>query len=171
MKFSKFNRLFHRWASIVIAVPVLIVIASGILLLLKKESDWLQPPTQRGGSQDLVINFDTILAAVRDIPEMEVETWKDIDRLDVRPNKGMLKVRAANRWELQLDTQTGEVLQLAYRRTDVIESLHDGTFFHDKAKLWLFLPSGITLLGLWMTGIYLFLLPSLVRRKRKAAKA
>lgn len=167
MKFSKFNRLLHRWGAIIVAAPILIVIASGLLLLLKKDSDWIQPPTQSGSSQELNISFDAILDASRGVPEAEISSWDDIARLDVRPGKGMLKVRAINGWELQLDSKTGAVLQAAYRRTDLIESLHDGTFFHDKAKLGLYLPSAIVLLCLWLTGLYLFFLPSLTRRKRK----
>ena len=166
MKLSKFNRLFHRWGSLVMALPILVVIVSGILLLLKKEADWIQPPTQRGSSQELLVDFDDILEVARSVPEIEVSTWEDIARVDVRPSKGMLKVRGTNGWEVQLDSKTSEVLQVAYRRTDLIESLHDGTFFHDKAKLGLFLPSAIILLCLWITGIYLFFLPSLIRRKR-----
>jgi len=104
---------------------------------------------------------------VKLVPEAEIESWKDIDRLDVRPSKGMMKVRAANGWEIQLDSKSGEVLQVAYRRTDLIESLHDGSFFNDHSKLWFFLPTALILLGLWLTGIYLFLLPSITRRKRK----
>ena len=38
MKPTKFNRLFHRWASIAVALPVLIVIVTGLILLLKKTS-------------------------------------------------------------------------------------------------------------------------------------
>lgn len=167
MKFSKLNRLFHRWGSIIVAAPVLLVICSGVLLLLKKDSAWIQPPTQKGSSQELVVSFDQILEIASTVPEAEIKTWEDISRLDVRPSKGMLKVRANNGWEIQLDSNTGKVLQTAYRRTDLIEGLHDGTFFHDQAKLWLFLPSALVLLGLWLTGIYLFLLPSLTRRKRK----
>ena len=166
MKFSKINRLFHRWGSIIIAAPILLVIISGIILLLKKESSWIQPPTKRGGSKELTVSFDTILQKAQSVDEAEINDWGDIARVDVRPSKGMMKVRADNGWEIQLDSQTGEVLQVAYRRTDLIESLHDGTFFHDKVKLWLFLPSALILLGLWLTGIYLFLLPTLMRRKR-----
>jgi len=52
--------------------------------------------------------------------------------------------------------------------SDLIESIHDGSFFHDSLKLWVFLPSGIILAILWVTGVYLFLLPYLLRhRKRK----
>ncbi len=150
-----------------IALPVLLVIVTGILLLLKKDSDWIQPPTQTGSSKDLLVSFDQVLEVVRSVPEAEVESWQDVDRLDVRPGKGMLKLRSKNGWEVQVDSRTGEVLQTAYRRTDLIESLHDGSFFHDKAKLGLFLPSALVLLGLWLTGIYLFLLPSLNRRRRQ----
>lgn len=37
MTFARFNRVFHRWGAIVVAIPVLLVILTGSLLLLKKE--------------------------------------------------------------------------------------------------------------------------------------
>ncbi len=37
----RFNRKVHYWGAIICAVPVLVVILSGILLLLKKESAWI----------------------------------------------------------------------------------------------------------------------------------
>ncbi len=100
-------------------------------------------------------------------------SWQDIERLDVRPAKGIIKVRGRNQWEVQLNHNNGDVLQVAYRRTDFIESLHDGSFFHDKAKLWVFLPAAIILTFLWLTGIYLFVVTLLSRRRsqlRKQAK-
>jgi uncharacterized iron-regulated membrane protein len=171
MKFAKFNRVFHRWGALVTAVPVLVVILSGLLLLWKKDVAWIQPPTCKGGSEELTLGFGRILEISRMVPEAEVRSWNDIARLDVRPSIGMLKVRGVNGWEIQLDTKTGDVLQVAYRRTDLIESLHDGSFFHDKAKLGLFLPSALVLLGLWITGIYLFVLPYLTRRRRRKSVA
>lgn len=42
---------------------------------------------------------------------------------------------------------TGELLQVAYRRSDRIESIHHGSFFAgDWTKLGLLLPSGLVLL-------------------------
>jgi hypothetical protein len=38
-------------------------------------------------------------------------------------------------------------------------------------KLWVFLPAGMILLVLWLTGIYLFWLPIFVRRRQKARLA
>ena len=167
MKPAKINRVFHRRASVLIALPLLLVIGTGLLLMLKKDVAWIQPPTQRGSTKELGVSFDQILASAKSVPEAGIEGWEDIDRLDVRPSKGMLKVRANNRWEIQVDAVTGEVLQTAYRRSDFIESLHDGSFFHDKVKLFIFLPSGVILLLLWVTGIYLFVQPYLLRRKRR----
>ncbi|MCM8541902.1 MAG: hypothetical protein NE328_16655 [Lentisphaeraceae bacterium] len=82
-----------------------------------------------------------------------------------------IKIRANNNWEIQIDQKSGDVLQVAFRRSDIIESIHDGSFFHDSAKLWLFLPSSLILLFLWFSGIYLFILPFLNKNKRKKALA
>lgn len=166
MSAASLNRKLHRIGAITIALPLLLVIGTGILLLLKKESAWIQPPTARGSSMELSLSFDAILAAAVGA-DVGIGSWADVDRLDVRPSKGIAKVRGDNRMEVQVDTATGEVVQVAYRRSDLIESLHDGSWFHENVKLWAFLPSSLVLLGLWGTGLYLFLLPHLVRRRRR----
>ncbi|MBX3399059.1 MAG: PepSY domain-containing protein [Gemmataceae bacterium] len=161
----------HRWGAIVVAVPFLVVIATGILLQLKKEIPWVQPPTQRGAGKAPAIAFDAILAAARSIPEAGIEGWGDIDRIDVQPSRGLAKVTSKTRWEVQVDLKTGDVLHSAYRRSDLIESLHDGSWFHDAAKLYVFLPVAVVVFGLWATGIYLFFLPIAVRWRRKPVTA
>lgn len=79
------------------------------------------------------------------VPEAEVNSGDDVDRLDVRPGRGMVKVRCRNRWEVQVDTENGEILQVAYRRSDLIEIIHDGSLFHDHFKLWVFLLAALVL--------------------------
>ena len=165
---NKWTRKTHYWGAFVIILPISIVITTGILLQLKKEINWIQPPTSNGEHVNApTISFDNILASVKTADEANITSWDDVDRLDVRSDKGIVKVRGKNRWEVQVDTQTGDVLQVAYRRSDLIESLHDGSWFHDKVKLWLFLPSGIILFVLWITGLYMFILPYTVKWKRK----
>jgi uncharacterized iron-regulated membrane protein len=155
----------------VVALPLLVVIVTGLLLQLKKELPWVQPPEQRGAGREPQISFAEILRIVRSIPEAEVRTWGDVQRLDVRPGRGVLKVVANNNYEIQIDTQTGQVLQVAYRRSDLIESMHDGSWFGGLAKLGVFLPAAVILLVLWLTGMYLFWHPLVVRRRRKATRA
>lgn len=169
IKWHKLNRKVHYWGAVICALPILIVIGSGTLLLLKKEFEWIQPATARTSSTPSVLRFDQILEQVKLVKEAEITTWGDVSRLDVRPTKGIIKVQAKNQWEIQLDFSSGTVLKTAYRRSDFIESIHDGTYFHELAKLGLFLPAALILFILWVTGIYLFLLPYL--RKNKAKKA
>ncbi len=171
MKLSKLSRSLHRWGSILALLPIAIIIVSGIVLQLKKEVAYIQPPTQRGSGSQISIGFDRILEVATAVPQAEIASWDDIDRLDVRPDKGIVKVRGKNGWELQLDTHTGEVLQIAVRRSDLIESIHDGSYFHDSLKLRVFLPAGLILVVLVITGLHLFFLPSLARWKRHRKEA
>jgi len=167
INWNKWSRKLHRWGSILIAIPFLIVILSGILLQLKKEWGWIQPKTQKVHVESLQIGFDRILEAAKKIEGAKIESWDDIKRLDVRPSKGIVKVRAKNGWEIQLALDDARVLQVEYRRSDLIESLHDGSWFDEKTKLWVFLPSGVIVFGLWFSGMYLFLLPHVKKRQKK----
>lgn len=170
IRWNRLNRLAHHWGAIVCALPILVVLVSGLLLLLKKEVDWIQPPTQKSQGGIPTLDYTQLLSVVQSVPEAEIRSWDDVDRLDVRPSKGLIKVRADNGWEIQLHHQTGAIQQVAYRRTDLIESLHDGSFFHDSAKLWVFLPASVILTLLWITGMYLFALPYLSRAKKQRRK-
>lgn len=164
------SRKIHRWGAIIIALPFLIVLISGLFLQLKKDVSWIQPESIEGVSNIPSISFEEILTAAKSIPEAEISSWKDINRLDVRPDKGMVKVRANNHWEIQIDTETGNVLQAEYRRSDIIEAIHDGSWFHESVKLWIFLPTGIIVTILWLTGIYMFFIPYLNKRRHRDRK-
>ncbi len=143
------------------------MIGTGVLLMLKKQIPWVQPPTIKGVAHVPELTFDEILKVASTVPEGQITSWKNVDRLDVRPKKGVTKVRAKNNWEIQIDTKTGDVLQVEYRRSDLIESIHDGSFFHDNIKNWIFLPASIVLFVLWCSGLYLFAYPYMVKTKKK----
>jgi uncharacterized iron-regulated membrane protein len=161
------NRKLHRWGAILIALPFLAVVLTGILLQLKKDWSWVQPPTARGKGTVPEVTLAQMLDAAKSVPETEIKSWDDIERIDFQPGCGMAKVQAKNRWEVQVDLQTAAVLQVAYRRSDLIESLHDGSWFHDKAKRFIFLPMAFVVFGLWITGVYLFFLPHWVKWSRR----
>ena len=148
---------------------MLIVVVTGLLLQVKKEFSWIQPPTERGVSIEnrSQLSLDDLLEIVRKVPETQVNGWSDIDRFDIRPGKGVAKVRCENRWEVQIDLSTGKMLASNYRRSDLIESLHDGSFFADWTKLGVFLPNGFVLLGLLVSGMWLWYLPIKSRRKKR----
>lgn len=165
--FIRLNRKVHYWGSIIIAIPLLIVLVSGIILMLKKQFSWVQPPTIKGVAKVPTLSFEQILQISSTVPEGKIVTWKDIDRLDVRPQKGVVKVRAKNHMEIQIDNNTGDILQAQHRRSDFIEAIHDGSYFHKHAKFWIFLPASIFLLFIWATGMYLFAQPYLAKRRKR----
>ena len=168
MRLPALSRKLHRWGAIVAFAPIAVIVVTGFLLLLKKEVSWIQPPTMRGSGGAPTVQFERILEAARAAPGAGIEGWKDVDRLDVRPEDGLVKVGGKNGMEVQIDSITGEVLHVGRRRSDLIESIHDGSWFWEGARLWVFLPCTIVLFGLWCSGVYLWLLPHWVRRKRQA---
>ncbi len=161
-------RQVHYWLSLAVFLPAGIMFFAGIFLMLKKDVAWIQPPTVAGEvvNQTPEISFEQLLSVSREFEEVQIKDWSDIDRIDIRPKKGVAKIRAKSGYEIQMDTATGEVLGVAYRRSDVIESIHDGSYFSDAVKRYIFLPTGILLIFMWGSGIYLFLLPRLRKKKK-----
>ena len=170
MKLNKQLRKIHYWISPFIFIPILIILSTGLLLQLKKQSDWIQPPIQQGVSNIPSIEFQQMLEAAKSVPEAEINSWDDIDRIDVRPEKGISKIRSNNQWEIQIDNQTNEILLVEYRRSDIIESIHDGSFFTDYVKFGWFLPTAVLLIVMSISGIYMFLLPLFMKRKKVKLK-
>lgn len=164
-------RKVHHWGSIFVALPLMLMIGAGIFLMLKKEITWIQPQTIEGSQTGVpLLTVAQMFEAAKKASEAGFASWDDLDRLDFKPGKGVAKFVGHNNWEVQVDTHTGELLQVSFRRSDIIESLHDGSFFSDGIKLYLFLPAGIGLFILWCTGLYLFFLPHLKKRKNRLNK-
>jgi len=161
------GRRIHRTAAIITALPFLVILLTGFLLQMRGEYEWVQPPTQEGQKGDPTVSFEAILSAAKGVPEAGVATWADVERIDVRPNEGIAKVICKNRVEVQVDLRTGKVLQTAPRRSDLIASIHNGSFFHEAAEEFVFVPTAVILLVLWTTGLYLWVLPLAIKFRRK----
>ena len=169
MKTQVLFRKIHHWGSIVIALPLIIMIGAGVLLMLKKEIEWIQPSSQKGVERETIpmASMDDLFKAAKSIEHAGFTNWSELDRADLKPGKGIIKFVSATHWEVQVDTSTAKVLQVAKRRSDVIEAIHDGSYFADWMKLGLFLPVGITLFILWLTGVYLFVLTEYKKAKKR----
>ena len=167
MSFNTLNRQVHYWIGFAAALPLLVMIGSGLLLQAKKQWAWVQPAERRGTGTVPALDLEGILASLRTVPDMQVRDWDDVNRLDVRPGRGVVKAWLMNGYEVQVDLGTGRVLQTAYRRSDVIETIHDGSYFGgDWTKLGLFLPAGVTMLVLWLSGLWMWWVPFIAKRRR-----
>ena len=150
-------RELHLWASMIMALPLLFVIITGLLLQVRQLPgfEWIQPATANGSARDEpTLSHADLLKAVAAVPEMRVQSWTDIKRLDLRPRNGSIKVLSAHALhEVQVDAKTGQIVASLPRRSDWFEALHDWTFMG--ARLWLGVPVAIVYLGLSITGIVL----------------
>ena len=165
-------RKYHRYIGVTLALLVLISAITGILLSLKKDVDILQPPTQKGISKTL----DT-WKPIAEIATIATTTFyerypdqKDnaIDKMDVRPSKGIVKVLfEKGYWEVQVDGTSGEVKSIARRHSDWIEHVHDGSIISDWFKLLSMNVLGIGMLLLMVSGLWLWYGPQKVREYRK----
>jgi uncharacterized iron-regulated membrane protein len=162
-------RKIHYWGSISIALPLIIMIGAGLLLMVKKEINWIQPSSQKGIDRQLVpmASVQDLFDAALTVDIANFTRWEELQRADLKPGKGIIKFVSKSNWEVQVDTHTAEVLSIARRRSDVIESIHDGSFFADWVKLWVFLPAGVGLFVLWISGLYLFTLTEYKKRKKR----
>lgn len=164
-------RVYHRYLGLVLAVLVLISSITGILLGWKKDVDLLQPPTQKGATPNLeqwipLSQMSTIATAALDSAQ-KIST-NPIDRIEARPDKGMVKVLfLEGSWEVQLDGSNGKVLSVAQRHSDWIEKIHDGSIISDFFKLITMNVLGLGLLVLTFTGFTLWFYPKRIRKLKR----
>ncbi|MBL4602167.1 MAG: PepSY domain-containing protein [Emcibacteraceae bacterium] len=171
MKFTKLNRTIHNWISIFIALPLLLVIVSGLFLMFKKDVEWIQPSSIRGENSAIpTVSHADLLAAATITAATKDMSWSDFDRIDYKNDRGMVKFITKEGWEVQVDTTTAAVLSVKERRSDFFEKLHDGTYFGDWVKYYILIPSAICLLTLWLSGLYMFIHPYVKKSSNKRKK-
>lgn len=148
---------------------------TGILLGWKKHSGGaLLPGTQKGSDAAMEnwLPLDTLsLLATQGLFQATGQLL-EIDRIDVRPSKGILKYRFKGRQqEVQIDGATGEVLSVGRRHSDWIEQVHDGSIVEDALgiphgifKVFYNSIMGIALIVFTVTGFWLWCGPKRMRR-------
>lgn len=169
-------RKIHRTMGAFLFVFFFIVSVSGILLGAKKNAgSFILPETQSGQTS----NFKEwkSIAVLEQIAQQTLKDSvssslsSDIDRMDIRKEKGIVKFLFENHiHEIQLDGATGEVLSIGQRRSDVIENIHDGSIVDDYLgsggyfKLIYSVSMGIALLVFTITGFWLWYGPKKLRK-------
>lgn len=162
-------RRMHTWGAWLVAVPAGVVFLTGVLLLVRSELAWMQKPAMKGARPGASISFDEVLALAKSVPEAEVDDLNAIKQVRLLPSRGIFQVRVANGYELQIDAHTGELLASGLRGSSIVIALHDGTFFSKGVSYAVFLPTGILLIVLWLTGAYLAVKGRKPRRRAKGA--
>ncbi|WP_229968734.1 PepSY domain-containing protein [Pontibacter harenae] len=168
-------RVYHRYLGLILGLLVLVSSITGVLLGWKKNVDTLQPPLIEGQTPDLtqwisLADMSTVAYTALD-SAVQVKN-NPIDRIEARPEKGMVKVLfSEGYWEVQLDGSTGKVLSVARRHSDWIEQIHDGSIIGDLFKLITMNVLGLGLLIISFTGFFLWFYPRKIRQIKKEDKS
>jgi uncharacterized iron-regulated membrane protein len=168
MKLYKLARKTHKWLGIILSLILCNISVTGLLLLEKKEYEWIQPSTRTGteGTINDFINIQKVFEVAFAQDHDSFQDLESIDRVDFRPNERVFKVRSRKKYmEMQIDAVTGAVLNISTRRSDLCENLHDGSFFGQIMHGKLMPIVAITNLTLIVNGLYLWLGPKLKRKK------
>lgn len=171
----RFSRSLHKWVGIISCLFMILVASTGLLLAWKKKADWLQPPAQKGSkleSPDQVAPLSSIAEAVFATGIPELQTIKDVDRFELHTSKGIFKVTSKKGYhEIQVDASTAKVLSRAKRNDQMVENIHDLTFFHESLRETLLPAVALSLIVLGVTGVVLFSTPILRRWQYKRGQA
>jgi uncharacterized iron-regulated membrane protein len=162
-------RNWHKWVGISVAFFMLITAATGLLLGWKKNIDLLQPPTRTGTTSDLRkwISFESVVVRANHALDSLAIPLTGLEKLDVRTDKGIIKIIYLHHWEVQMDGQSGKIFSVAKRHADWIEHIHDGSIISDGFKLLYTNYLGWGLLILSLTGFWLWYGPRRMRQIKK----
>jgi uncharacterized iron-regulated membrane protein len=170
VRFFKLIWEVHKLLGIALGVVLLLTSITGLLLLVKRDWPWLMPPTAAGSAAplDAALPLHRVIESAVAAGHPDLRSAADVDRVDFRPKDHVFKVLSARgNFEVQVDATTGAVLSTGVRRTDFIESLHDGRAFGAFVHGTLAPTAAIGLGLLVLTGYAVWLWPKLARRRRE----
>ncbi len=159
-------RSFHHWIGISVVLFLFISSLTGLLLGWKKNVAILQPPVHPGGSTDVAewISYEQVVKSANNALDSVCRVQAGIERIDARPDKGIIKVIYLNYWEVQVDGKTGRALSVAPRHADWIEHIHDGSIISEGFKLLYTNYIGWGLFAMTITGFWLWYAPRRIRK-------
>lgn len=164
----------HLWVGVLFTTVLVVIAVTGILLNHKRGLGLMpdvpnEATTPFTAALPLAQLAGVALAhASRGGAEL---TERDIDRMDVRPRDGLVKVRLRDRasTEVTLDVGTGTVLHVGRRGDVFLERLHSGEAF---GSGWVLLSDAgaIALVFTLISGYWLWLAPKLRRGREPGGR-
>jgi hypothetical protein len=158
--FSRWTFYTHLWVGLLTTGVILLVSITGILLNHKRALGLMPDvPHEATGAFEAALPLAE-LARRAEAAVGPAVAATGIDRMDVRPGDGLIKVRFDDRTvqEVTLDINTGRVLHVGERNDVFLEKLHSGEIFGDG---WVLLTdlAAVALALLLLSGYWLWLYP------------
>jgi hypothetical protein len=151
----------HLWVGILFTVALLVISITGILLNHKRALELMPDvPHTPSGDFAMALPLATLVDRALEAVNNADAGPSAIDRMDVRPRDGFVKVRMrdATSTEVTVDLIDGRVLHVGPRGDVFFEKLHSGEIFGGD---WILLSdaAAVALTLLLLTGVWLWLRP------------
>ena len=171
----------HLWLGVVSTIALIAISITGILLNHKRGLGLMPdvPHEPSGAFTDALPVERLAYAALVAAPQAAKGDWKEgdpvdiglIDRMDVRPRNGFVKVRLRDKasMEMTVDINTGAVVHTGRRGDVFLEKLHSGEIFGGLPFVILSDIAAVALVLTLITGYWLWLVPKLSRGTREEA--
>ncbi len=166
----------HLWIGVLFTFTLIAISITGILLNHKRGLGLMpviehQPSRPLGAALSLSRLAEIGLSAVPNHEDISAtRDMSRIDRMDVRPRNGYVKVRLRDSasTEVTVDLSDGRVLHVGPRGDVFLERLHSGELFGGR---WVLLSdaAAVALVITLITGYWLWLAPRLFSRGAEAA--
>jgi uncharacterized iron-regulated membrane protein len=179
-RWSRVAFYVHLWLGVVSTIALIAISVTGILLNHKRGLGLMPDvPHEPTGQFGAALPLEQLARAALDAaPAAARNGWtpKDavdiglIDRMDVRPRDGFVKVRLRDKasMEMTVDINDGRVLHLGRRGDVFLEKLHSGEAFGGRFVLLSDFAAILLVLTL-ITGYWLWLAPKIYRGARELA--
>lgn len=179
-RWSRAAFYIHLWLGVISTVALIAIAVTGILLNHKRGLG-LMPDVEHeaSGAFASALPLERLAeAALAAAPVESRPSWTAgdpvdlalIDRMDVRPRNGFVKVRLRDKasMEMTVDLASGRVVHVGRRGDVFLEKLHSGEIFGGTAFVILSDIAAVALVLTLVTGYWLWLVPKLSRAGRTA---
>lgn len=165
----------HLWLGVLSTISLIAIAITGILLNHKRGLGLMPDvPHEPTAAFSQSIHVERMAqAALEAAPQAVRQNWKPgdavdvelIDRMDLRPRNGYVKVRLRDKasTEMTVDIATGKVLHVGRRGDVFLEKLHTGEAFGGIRFVILSDIAAVALVLTLITGYWLWLVPKLRR--------
>ena len=182
-KLSRAAFYIHLWLGVLSTIALIAISVTGILLNHKRGLGLMPDvPHEPTGEFTAALPIDRLAyAALVAAPQATKGDWKEgdpvdislIDRMDVRPRDGFVKVRLRDKasMEMTVDINTGQVIHTGRRGDVFLEKLHSGEIFGGLPFVIISDIAAVALVLTLITGYWLWLVPKLSRGTREEEHA
>lgn len=163
----------HLWLGVLVTIALVAIAVTGILLNHKRGLGLMPEVVHEAtGPFASAVSLEQLaLAALEAAPAEARGMWQSgdpvdvalIDRMDVRPRDGLVKVRLRDKasTEMTVDLASGRVIHTGRRGDVFLEKLHSGEIFGGQPFVILSDIAAVALVLTLITGYWLWLAPKL----------